>query len=67
VNRNFAVTVGGSRSWRQKPMESGDDADETAVWNLVNLFISLERLAEPRPDPHHLVRPGRLRLARHPA
>lgn len=40
VNRNFAVTVGASRTWRQKPMESGDDADETAVWNLVNLFIT---------------------------
>ncbi|MBI5688915.1 MAG: TonB-dependent receptor [Verrucomicrobia bacterium] len=40
VNRDFAFTVGGSRTWRQKPMESGKDADETATWNLVNLFIT---------------------------
>ncbi len=38
VNRNFALSVGGSRSWRQKPMERGDDSDETATWNLVDGF-----------------------------
>ncbi len=36
VNRNLAVTVGGSRTWRQKPMERGDDSDETANWNLID-------------------------------
>ncbi len=40
VNRNFAITVGGSRTWRQKPMERGDDADETANWNLAGLFLT---------------------------
>lgn len=38
VNRNFALSVGGSRSWRQKPMERGNDSDETATWNLVDGF-----------------------------
>ena len=36
VNRNLAITVGGSRTWRLKPMERGDDSDETATWDLVN-------------------------------
>ena len=36
VNRNLAVTVGGSRTWRQKPMERGEDSDETANWNLID-------------------------------
>ncbi|MES2696416.1 MAG: carboxypeptidase regulatory-like domain-containing protein, partial [Verrucomicrobiota bacterium] len=35
VNRNLAITVGGSRTWRLKGMERGDDSDETANWNLV--------------------------------
>jgi TonB-dependent receptor len=39
VNRNLAFTFGGSRTWRQKPMERGDDSDETANWNIVDLFI----------------------------
>ena len=38
VNKNFAFTVGGARTWRQKPMERDDDADETAEWNLVSGF-----------------------------
>ncbi len=38
INRNFAITIGGGRSWRAKPMEYGDKTDETAEWNLVNLF-----------------------------
>ena len=38
VNKNFAFTVGGSRTWRQKPMERDDDSDETATWNLVEGF-----------------------------
>ncbi len=37
VNKSLALTVGGSRTWRQKPMESGEDADETGTWNLVSL------------------------------
>jgi TonB-dependent receptor len=35
VNRNVAFSVGGSRTWRQKPMERGKDSDETANWDLV--------------------------------
>ncbi len=38
VNRNLALSVGGSRSWRQKPMERDGDSDETATWNLVGRF-----------------------------
>ena len=36
INRNLAVTMGLSRTWRQKPMETGDTTDETAEWNLVD-------------------------------
>jgi iron complex outermembrane receptor protein len=39
VNRRFALSVGGSRTWRQKPMERGKDSDETANWNIVDFFI----------------------------
>ena len=39
VNRNLAFSAGGSRTWRQKPMERDRDSDETATWNLVDLFI----------------------------
>lgn len=39
VNKNLAFSVGGSRTWRQKPMERDRDSDETANWNLVDLFI----------------------------
>ncbi len=35
VNKNLAFTVGGSRTWRQKPMERGADSDETATWDLI--------------------------------
>ncbi len=38
VNKSVALSVGGSRSWRQKPMERGKDSDETATWNLVDGF-----------------------------
>jgi TonB-dependent receptor len=38
VNKNLAFSVGGSRTWRQKPMERGADSDETANWNLVQGF-----------------------------
>ncbi|MES2696884.1 MAG: TonB-dependent receptor [Verrucomicrobiota bacterium] len=37
VNKSLAITVGGSRTWRQKPMEEGDDGDETGTWNLTSL------------------------------
>jgi iron complex outermembrane recepter protein len=38
VNRNLAITVGGSRTWRAKPMETGTkDTDESATWDLVRL------------------------------
>ncbi len=38
VNRNFALTVGGSRTWRFKPMETGTkDTDEQPTWDLVRL------------------------------
>jgi iron complex outermembrane recepter protein len=36
VNKNLAISAGGSRTWRQKPMERGKDSDETATWDLVN-------------------------------
>ncbi len=39
VNKNLAITVGGSRTWRLKPMERGDDSDETANWNLVGGYL----------------------------
>ena len=38
VNKNVAISVGGSRTWRQKPMERGKDSDETATWNLIDGF-----------------------------
>lgn len=39
VNKNFAFTIGGARTFRMKPMEGGTkQTDETAEWNLVNLF-----------------------------
>jgi TonB-dependent receptor len=39
LNKKFAVTVGGGRTWRHKPMEGGTkETDETATWNLVNLY-----------------------------
>jgi len=38
VNRDFALTVGGSRTWRFKPMETGDkETDESPTWDLVRL------------------------------
>lgn len=38
LNRNVAVTVGGSRTWRFKPMETGtDQTDESPAWDLVRL------------------------------
>src|SRR5690606_19862531 len=39
VNENLALSVGRSRTWRQKPMERRDDWDETPNWNLLDLFI----------------------------
>jgi TonB-dependent receptor len=38
INRNLAITVGGGRTWRAKPMEHGDKTDETADWNIVQMF-----------------------------
>ena len=38
VNRNLAITVGGSRTWRFKPMETGTkDTDESPTWDQVRL------------------------------
>ena len=38
LNNNLAITVGGSRTWRFKPMETGTkDTDESATWDLVRL------------------------------
>lgn len=39
VNKNLAFTVGGSRTWRLKPMERGADSDETANWHLVDGYL----------------------------
>lgn len=39
VSKDFAITIGGARTFRAKPMEGGTkETDETAEWNLVNLF-----------------------------
>ncbi|MES2691964.1 MAG: TonB-dependent receptor [Verrucomicrobiota bacterium] len=39
VNKNFAFTVGAARTFRSKPQDGGtEESDETAEWNLVNLF-----------------------------
>ncbi len=38
VNKNLAFTLGGARTWRAKPMETGTkDTDESATWDLVRL------------------------------
>jgi len=38
VNRNLAITIGGSRTWRAKPMETGTkDTDESPTWDQVRL------------------------------
>ena len=38
VNRNLALTIGGSRTWRFKPMETGTkDTDESPTWDQVRL------------------------------
>ncbi|WP_438480625.1 TonB-dependent receptor domain-containing protein [Oleiharenicola lentus] len=33
INKKFGITVGASRTWRIKPMESGDNTDTNADWN----------------------------------
>ena len=38
VGRDLAITLGGSRTWRAKPMETGTEkTDESATWDLVRL------------------------------
>jgi TonB-dependent receptor len=38
INRNLAITVGGARTWRFKPMETGTKyTDESPAWDLVRL------------------------------
>jgi TonB-dependent receptor len=38
INRNLAITLGGSRTWRFKPMETGTkDTDEQPTWDQVRL------------------------------
>jgi TonB-dependent receptor len=38
ITRNLAITVGGSRTWRFKPMETGTkDTDESPTWDQVRL------------------------------
>ena len=38
LSRNLAITIGGSRTWRAKPMETGTkDTDESSTWDLVRL------------------------------
>jgi len=38
INSNLAITVGGSRTWRFKPMETGtEDTDESPTWDQVRL------------------------------
>ncbi|PTX99070.1 TonB-dependent receptor [Opitutus sp. ER46] len=38
LSRNFAITLGGGRTWRHKPMEHGDVTDEVAVWDIVRMY-----------------------------
>lgn len=38
INKDLAITIGGGRSWRAKPMEHGDKTDETADWDIVRMF-----------------------------
>ncbi len=43
-NKNLAVTIGGSRTWRHKPMEGGTkDTDESATWDLVRLVQTVSQ------------------------
>ncbi|MBI5768625.1 MAG: TonB-dependent receptor [Verrucomicrobia bacterium] len=36
INRDLAITIGGSRTWRAKPMETGTkDTDESPAWDQV--------------------------------
>ncbi len=38
LNKHLAITLGGSRTWRFKPMDTGTkDTDESATWDLVKL------------------------------
>jgi TonB-dependent receptor len=38
INRNLAITIGGSRTWRAKPMETGTKhTDESPAWDQVRL------------------------------
>ena len=38
AKRDLAITIGGSRTWRAKPMETGTKStDETPTWDLVRL------------------------------
>ncbi len=38
INKNLAITIGGSRTWRFKPMETGTkDTDESPTWDQVRL------------------------------
>ena len=44
VNRTFAITVGGGRTWRHKQPEGGtENTDETSEWNIVNMFQRLSQ------------------------
>jgi iron complex outermembrane recepter protein len=38
INKNLAITIGGGRSWRAKPMEYGNTTDETADWDIVKMY-----------------------------
>lgn len=38
LTKNLAITIGGARTWRAKPMETGTkDTDESATWDIVKL------------------------------
>jgi TonB-dependent receptor len=41
VNKKFALSFGGSRSWRLKPMERDDHLDTQADWNFIGGFQRL--------------------------
>jgi len=50
VNKNLAITIGGSRVHRIKPMETGKvtQSQETAAWNLVNGVLRTAQWASLR-------------------
>jgi len=44
INKNLALTIGGSRTWRAKPMETGTkDTDESPTWDQIRLVQTVSQ------------------------